>query len=98
MDKLPSLSSEKHKPLTKNNFLGALTKFTTVYQNACERVNSGQDNQDGRYYIKSKYAIGPDALSTYFDNLVNAGVEILNPEEAAMVKVLEAASKYIGRR
>ena len=74
-DKLPPLSSEKNKPLTKNNFLGALTKFTTVYQNACERVNSGQDNQDGRYYIKSKYAIDPDALNIYFDNLVNAGLK-----------------------
>lgn len=95
MDKLPPLSSEKNKPLTKNNFLGALTKFTTVYQNACERVNSGQDDQDGRDYIKSKYAIDPDALNTYFDNLVSADVEILNPEEAVMVKVLEAASEYM---
>lgn len=95
MDKLPPLSSEKNKPLTKNNFLGALTKFTTVYQNVCKRVSSGQDNQDGRDYIKSKYTIDPDALNTYFDNLVNADVEILNPEEAAMVKVLEAASKYM---
>lgn len=66
-----------------------------MYQNACERVNSGQDDQDGKDYIKAKYAIDPDTLNTYFDNLINAGVEALNPEEAAMVNVLEEASRYM---
>ena len=95
MDKLPPLSSEKNKPLTRKSFLDALTKFETAYQNICGRENSKEDEQGGKEYVEGVYSISPDALKSYFDSLNDAGVEILNPEEAAMVKVLEAASKYM---
>ena len=95
MDKLPPLSSEKNKPLTRKSFLDALTKFETAYQNICGRENGKEDEQGGKEYVEGVYSISPDALKSYFDSLNDAGVEILNPEEAAMVKVLEAASKYM---